>query len=302
MLAVGVQQQHAHLAAVPGVDEPGRVDERDAVTQRQPRARQHQAGVPGRQLDREAGGDRARGRPARSVTSSTRDEVEAGVAVVGPRRQHRGRVQAADAEPHGPAVARGAVRPGASRWPRRRAARPVGARRRRPRSARSARPPGPGRGRGRARRRRCPCARGRRRRRGARPAGRPRRRARAGRRAAASRGRPARRGPASSSRPSPSRAETSTPSGWRSRSSSRRSASSASALLSTSSRGVCSAPISSRTSSTARSISSSSSSGAEASTTCRTRSASRVSSSVAPKASTSWWGSLRMKPTVSVRR
>ena len=32
-------------------------------------------------------------------------EVQAGVAVVGPRRQHRGRVQAADAEPHGPAVA-----------------------------------------------------------------------------------------------------------------------------------------------------------------------------------------------------
>ena len=28
----------------------------------------------------------------------------------------------------------------------------------------------------------------------------------------------------------------------------------------------------------------------------------RVSSSVAPNASTSWWGSLRMKPTVSVIR
>ena len=42
--------------------------------------------------------------------------------------------------------------------------------------------------------------------------------------------------------------------------------------------------------------------GALASTTCSSRSARLVSSSVAPKASTSWWGSLRMKPTVSVTR
>ena len=40
----------------------------------------------------------------------------------------------------------------------------------------------------------------------------------------------------------------------------------------------------------------------DASTTCRIRSDMRVSSSVAPNASTSWWGSLRMKPTVSVSR
>ena len=40
----------------------------------------------------------------------------------------------------------------------------------------------------------------------------------------------------------------------------------------------------------------------DASATCRIRSASSASSSVAPKASTSWCGSLRMKPTVSVRR
>ena len=49
-------------------------------------------------------------------------------------------------------------------------------------------------------------------------------------------------------------------------------------------------------------ISSSSSSGADASTTCRIRSALTVSSSVALNASTSWWGSLRMNPTVSVSR
>ena len=37
-------------------------------------------------------------------------------------------------------------------------------------------------------------------------------------------------------------------------------------------------------------------------TTCRTRSARRVSSRVAPNASTSWWGSFLMNPTVSVSR
>ena len=62
------------------------------------------------------------------------------------------------------------------------------------------------------------------------------------------------------------------------------------------------APISSSTSSTAAIISSSSSSGTEASTTWRIRSAFTVSSSVALNASTSWWGSFRMKPTVSVTR
>ena len=41
-------------------------------------------------------------------------------------------------------------------------------------------------------------------------------------------------------------------------------------------------------------------SGAEASTTWTSRSASTTTSSVDWNASTSWWGSLRMKPTVSV--
>ena len=62
------------------------------------------------------------------------------------------------------------------------------------------------------------------------------------------------------------------------------------------------APISSSTSSTAAIISCSSSSGTEASTTCTIRSAPSASSSVAEKASTSWCGSLRMNPTVSVSR
>ena len=62
------------------------------------------------------------------------------------------------------------------------------------------------------------------------------------------------------------------------------------------------APISSSTSSTAAIIWCMSASGAEASTTCTIRSAPIASSSVAEKASTSWCGSLRMKPTVSVSR
>jgi hypothetical protein len=42
-------------------------------------------------------------------------------------------------------------------------------------------------------------------------------------------------------------------------------------------------------------------SGEEASTTCTRRSDSPTTSSVLLKASTSWWGSLRTKPTVSLR-
>ena len=56
-LAVGVEQQHAQLAAVAGVDQAGGVDERDPVAQREARARQHEPGVPGRDRDGDAGAD-----------------------------------------------------------------------------------------------------------------------------------------------------------------------------------------------------------------------------------------------------
>src|SRR5262249_22973135 len=52
----------------------------------------------------------------------------------------------------------------------------------------------------------------------------------------------------------------------------------------------------------ARRIAAARAAGAEASSTWTSRSARRVSSSVAPNASISWWGSLLMKPTVSVSR
>ena len=62
--AVRVQQQHAQLAAVAGVDQPGRVDERDPVARRGPRARQDEPGVPGRDRDRDARADARRARRA----------------------------------------------------------------------------------------------------------------------------------------------------------------------------------------------------------------------------------------------
>ena len=73
-----------------------------------------------------------------------------------------------------------------------------------------------------------------------------------------------------------------------------------SALFTTRSSGTSPAPISSRTRRTASIWASGS--GAEPSTTWSRSSASRTSSRVERKASTSWWGSLRTKPTVSERR
>ena len=57
-LAIGVEQDHPHLAAVAGVDHPRRVDEREAVAKREPGARDDEPGMPLRDLDREPGADR----------------------------------------------------------------------------------------------------------------------------------------------------------------------------------------------------------------------------------------------------
>ena len=58
----GVEQRDPQLAAVAGVDEAGRVDDRDAVARGEPRARRDEPGDVRRQRDRDAGPDRA---PAR---------------------------------------------------------------------------------------------------------------------------------------------------------------------------------------------------------------------------------------------
>ena len=52
---IGVEQDHLDLAAVGGVDQAGRVGEADAVPQRDPAAREHEAGVAGWDRDRDAG-------------------------------------------------------------------------------------------------------------------------------------------------------------------------------------------------------------------------------------------------------
>ena len=90
-LAVGVEQHDPELAAVAGVDEPGRVDDRDPVPRREPRARLDEAGVALRDRDREAGADdRALARA--ELDALARGEIEPGVARVGalgqrPRRR-----------------------------------------------------------------------------------------------------------------------------------------------------------------------------------------------------------------------
>ena len=87
-LVVGVEQDHAHLAAVAGVDHPGRVDDREAVAQGEPRARNDEAGVALGDLDRDAGADRGP-LPRADRDLLARAEVEARIAAVGSRRQHR---------------------------------------------------------------------------------------------------------------------------------------------------------------------------------------------------------------------
>ena len=80
--AVGVEQQHPHLAAVPGVDQSGCVDDRDAVARRQARAWHHQPGLALRDRHGDARPD------AGPLTGRDRDrlggvQVVSGVALVG---------------------------------------------------------------------------------------------------------------------------------------------------------------------------------------------------------------------------
>ncbi len=155
----------------------------------------------------------------------------------------------------------------------------------------------------RARRRACPRARGRRPARAARPAGRPRRRGPAARpRTAAARTRPR---SARSAPPCPRRSPptTRTASGWRWASSARRSLVDLVGLgQHQQPRRLVGGDLDQDVLDRAGHLRRAPPRRTEASTTCRIRSARRVSSSVAPNASTSWWGSLRMKPTVSVSR
>src|SRR2546421_309051 len=91
LLAV-IDEQRLDLAAVAGVDEAGRVQQRHAVAQRQARARQHEAGEAGRDRDGDAGGHEGP-RARRQRDRGRRIEVEprivvAGVGGQGERRIH----------------------------------------------------------------------------------------------------------------------------------------------------------------------------------------------------------------------
>ena len=96
LLAVGVEQDHANLAAIAGVDHPRRVDDREPVAQRQARARHDETCVAVRDLDRDACSDsRPLAGPDRERLAGA--EIEAGVAAARPRRQHRVVAESRDA-------------------------------------------------------------------------------------------------------------------------------------------------------------------------------------------------------------
>ena len=80
---VGVDQHDLQLAAVGGVDQAGRVDETDAVAQCQPAARQHEAGVSGRDGDGDPGRDERPAAAGGEVGVGSRVEVETGVTGMG---------------------------------------------------------------------------------------------------------------------------------------------------------------------------------------------------------------------------
>ena len=83
---VGVVEDHAQLAAVARVDEPGRVHDRDPVLRREAGARHDEPGVALGDRDGDAGSDE-RALARAELVPLARDEVEPGVAGIGARRQ-----------------------------------------------------------------------------------------------------------------------------------------------------------------------------------------------------------------------
>ena len=247
--AVGVQQQHAQLAAVAGVDQARGVDERDPVLAREPRARQHQAGVALRDRDRDAGADAgalarraARPPPPRRGRSRRRRRGRGSARAASRRAARSAASLVVGRAPFAPSTAKRSKRGATPAGTRARMRTPSGV------SSRSMLA-GEVVQLGQASRPRCV---------GHEQLHRPQRRQEA----------PLDRARAAPRAPPPSAAETCTAVGWRNDSSRRRSSSSRSTLLRTSSRGRSPAPISASTSSTAASCSTSSSSGADASATC----------------------------------
>src|SRR5262249_15230189 len=97
-----IDQNHPHLAAVARVDRAGRVQQRDAVAQRQPAARPHLPLIARRYLQYQAGTDGAPG-PRRETQLFDSAEVHAGILVRGVRAtgQLRLRVNGGDGDGDG---------------------------------------------------------------------------------------------------------------------------------------------------------------------------------------------------------
>ena len=99
LVLVGVQEHHLHLAAVAGIDQPGRVDEADPVPRRQSRPRENEA--------RPAVGDRhrdpcthARALAGLEPGGLCRVEVEPRVPGMRAGRSHRLRAEQRIAQVH----------------------------------------------------------------------------------------------------------------------------------------------------------------------------------------------------------
>ena len=107
---VGVEQHALQLAAVGGVDDPRRVDERDAVAQREPAARHDEPGVAGR--DGEGDARRHDRPPAAGLDDCALPgvEVEPGVAGMGVGRQRKVGIEADDGHRQHRRDPRGAAR------------------------------------------------------------------------------------------------------------------------------------------------------------------------------------------------
>ncbi len=86
-MAIGVEDDDSELAAVAGVDQPGRVDECDTVAHGQARSRLDEAGMALGNRHGQAGSHR-RPLARRQLDELAGGEIETGVAGIGARRNN----------------------------------------------------------------------------------------------------------------------------------------------------------------------------------------------------------------------
>lgn len=95
---VGVDEHDPQLVAVAAVDEPGRVQARDAVAQREPAARQHEARVAVRQRKSDPGRHQRPPTARRKHGAIARNQVAPGIAWVRVRRQRQVGIETHDGD------------------------------------------------------------------------------------------------------------------------------------------------------------------------------------------------------------